>query len=138
MIANTYLETSRDDLTNACTNLCVYRVYLGIHIHEIALSTDVGYHIGYLVDLASLLCLSFLFSFASERKLKYVFSDNLLSSLPTSFTTDKRSFDCRQCRSSDVRHRKENSTRTANTSCLRFKFTEDRDPQVRVAVSTFP
>lgn len=58
------LEASRDDLTNACTNLSVYRVYLGIHIHEIALSADVGYHIGYLVDLASLLCLSFLFSFS--------------------------------------------------------------------------
>lgn len=49
-----------------------------------------------------------------ERKAKYVFTDNLLSSLPTSFTTDKRSFDHRQCRFSDVRHRKENSMRNTN------------------------
>lgn len=84
---------------------CV-RVYLGIDIHKITLSTLVGYHIGYLVDLASFLCLSFLFSFlfsfayeyAKLSKCMYMSTDNLLSSLPTSLTTDKRSFDHRQCR----------------------------------------
>lgn len=80
-------------------------VYLGIDIHKITLSTLVGYHIGYLVDLASSLCLSFLFLFSFSFAYEYaklskyvcVHRSALLSS-HVFFNTNKRSFDHRQCR----------------------------------------
>lgn len=80
-------------------------VYLGIDIHKITLSTLVGYHIGYLVDLASSLCLSFLFLFSFSFAYEYaklskyvcVHRSALLSS-HVFFNINKRSFDHRQCR----------------------------------------
>lgn len=119
---------------------CV-RVYLGIDIHKITLSTLVGYHIGYLVDLASFLCLSFLFSFlfsfayeyANLSKYMYMSTDNLLASLPTSLSIPTK--EVSTIVNVVPRRRKENSIRSTDTSCLRFESKRQKDHNSWIDIS---
>lgn len=107
------------------------RVYLGIDIHKITLSTLVGYHIGYLVDLASFLCLSFLFLFSFSfvyeyAKYVYVHRSALLSSHVFQYRQKKFRPSSMSFLVAAVRRRKENSIRTTDTSCLRFESTRQK------------